>query len=204
LFSERRAKLGGTQGRNLVLAIAICLIAVLGAAGCGGSSDSSTATVTEAASEAEAASGSESSGDESEVLAGISPPSGSTLLDSKSRNGVVYKHYSTSKSPSEVESTYKQELTSASWSIENSGGSGGGWGPYGGSDYGLTAKREDDYFDLEAGGEDNSTSYFEICATSGEGTRDDCDELSNESNQDSNSGGSESGSESESTESGGS
>ncbi len=81
------------------------------------------------------------------------------------------------------------------WSIKSSGGSGGGWGPYGGSDYGLTAKREGEYIDLEAGGEDDSTSYFEICATDGEGTRDHCDELSEESNQDSDSGGSESGSE---------
>jgi hypothetical protein len=191
------------QGRNLTLAIAICLIAVLGVVGCGGSSDSATTTVTEATSEDEAGSGNES-GAETGVLAGLSPPTGSTLLDSKSRNGVVYEHYSTGKSPSEVESTYKRELTSAGWSIESSGGSGGGWGPYGGSNYGLTAKRENEYFDLEAGGEDESKSYFEICATSGEGARDDCDELSEESNQDSDSGGSGSGSESESTKSGGS
>jgi hypothetical protein len=197
--------LTGKQGRNLALAFAICLIAALGAAGCGGSSSSSsTTTVTETSSEAEAGSGAESGGGESGVLAGISPPSGSTLLDSKSRNGVVYEHYSTGKSPSQVESAYRQELTSAGWSIESSGGSGGGWGPYGGSDYGLTAKREDEYVDLEAGGEEESKSYFEVCATGGEGTRDDCDELSEEANQDSNSGGSGSGSESESTRSGGS
>lgn len=100
------------------------------------------------------------------VIAGISPPSGSNLLDSRSGEGVVYEHYSTSELPSKVESSYEQQLTSAGWPIVSSGGSGGGWGPYGGSDYGLTAKREDDYFDIEAGGEKNSTSYFEICATS--------------------------------------
>jgi len=116
--------LTGRQGRNLALAIAICLIAVLGAAGCG-SSSSDTTSGTEAASGSEATSGAESSGGESGALAGISPPSGSTLLDSKSRNGVVYEHYSTGKSPSQVESTYKQKLTSAGWSIESSGGSGG-------------------------------------------------------------------------------
>jgi hypothetical protein len=84
------------------------------------------------------------------VLAGISPPADSELPDASSSGGVLYQRYSTSDSPSNVESDYKQRLDSAGWSIVNSGGSAGGWGPYGGSDYGLTAKRSDDHVDLQA------------------------------------------------------
>lgn len=196
--------MGKRNTRNLVLALVVCMIAALAAAGCGGGSN--TTTVTESAASGEAGaetSGGESSG-EANPLAGISPPSGSKLLDSKSSNDVFYERYSTSTQPKQVEATYKSELTGSGFSIVSSGGSGGGWGPYGGSDYGLTAKREDEYVDLQAGGEKGSTSYFELCATNGDGSRDDCNELSNQSNQDTDSGGSGSGSDSESTQSGGS
>lgn len=183
-------------GRGLAVALAVCLLAAFAAA-CGGSSGGATVTVTEsteATEPAEAEAGSEEAAEEeasgggaSEALAGISTPPGSELLGSKEGASVVYQHYKTSTEPKAVASFYEEELTSAGWSIESSGGSGGGWGSYGGSDYGLTAKREDDYFDLEAGGEKNSESYFELCA--GPGTRAECEKLSQDEN-DSNSGGS--------------
>jgi hypothetical protein len=192
-------------GRGLALALAVCLLAALAAA-CGGSSDGSTVSESsaETSAESETASGesaeSGSGGGPSEVLAGLSTPSGSTLLGSKESANVVYQHYKTSTEPKEVESYYDEQLTSAGWSIESSGGGGGGWGSYGGSDYGLTAKREEDYFDLEAGGEKSHTSYFEICA--GPGSRSECEEMSENENE-SSSGGSGGNEESES-ESGGS
>lgn len=197
-------------GQGIALVLAVCLLAAFAAA-CGGSGGEATVTVTEPTTEAaeptteagteEAAESEESSEGASEVLAGLSTPSGSELLGSKEGGNVVYQHYKTSSEPKKVESFYKEELTSAGWSIESSGGSSGGWGSWGGSDYGLSAKREDDYFDLEAGGEKNSESYFEICA--GPGTRAECEELSNDEN-DSSSGGSGSDDDESESESGGS
>lgn len=195
-------------GRGPALVLAVCLLAALGAA-CGGSGGGATVTVNESGSETtteeeagsgETVAGEESSGGASEVLAGLSTPSGSELLVAKEGANVVYQHYKTSTEPKAVESFYKQQLTAAGWSIESSGGGGGGWGSYGGSDYGLTAKREEDYFDLEAGGEKDKTSYFEICA--GPGSRSECEELSEEENE-SSSGGS-GGNEESKSKSGGS
>ena len=145
--------------------------------------------------------GTGSAGSPAGLLAGLEPPSGAKLLDERSRGDVVYRRYSSGETPREVEALYGEEVEAAGWSLVESGGSGGGWGPYGGADYGLTAKREDEYFDLQAGGEEGSTSYFEICATAGAGTRAECNELSDESNTSSGGSGSE---ESEGTTSGGS
>ena len=194
-------------GRAWVLAIAVCLLLALGAAACGGSGDGETgaaeATTSEEAAPTEPeANRTRSPGSPSELLAGLEPPSGAKLLDEKPGGDVVYQRYSSSETPQEVEALYGEEVEAAGWSLVESGGSGGGWGPYGGSDYGLTAKREDEYFDLQAGGEKGRTSYFEICATAGAGTRADCNELSNESNT--SSGGSGGSEESEGTNSGGS
>jgi hypothetical protein len=190
-------------GRAWVLAIATCLVLAFGVAACGGSGGGGETGSAEATTSEEAApTEPEGASSPSELLTGIEPPSGAKLLDEKTSGDVIYQHYSTSKTPKQVEELYGEEVQAAGWSIVQSGGSGGSWGPYGGSDYGLTAKRDDDYFDLEAGGEKSSTSYFEICASVAEGTREDCDELSNESS--SNSGGSESGGDDESSESGGS
>jgi len=196
-------------GRGLALVFAVGLIAVFAAA-CGGSGGEGTVTVTEPAgettAEAEAGSGETTASEESgtsgsAVLAGLSTPPGSELLGSKEGASVVYEHYKTSTEPKEVQSFYREELTSAGWTIESSGGNSGGWGSWGGSDYGLTAKREDDYFDLEAGGEKNDDSYFEICA--GPGSRSECEELSNDEN-DSSSGGSGSDDDESESDSGGS
>jgi hypothetical protein len=127
-------------------------------------------------------------------------------LNMRTGEGVVYQHYSTSATASQVVSSYKQQLTGAGWSIVQSGGSGGGWGPYGGSESGLTAKkREDEYVNVQSGGQSGHKSYFEVCATSGKGTRADCDKLSDQANHHTQSGGSHSGSNSNNhTSSGGS
>lgn len=199
----------GSQPRAILVALAAFVAAALAAAGCGSSGETTaTVSVTTTATGGETTTATTSTGSSGggggNPLSGISPPSGSKLLDSRSGNDVYYEHYSTSDSPKQVESTYNQELTSAGWSIESSGGSGGGWGPYGGSDYGLTAKREDDYFDVQAGGQSGHTAYFELCATSGGGSREDCNHLSNESNSHTSSGGSGGGSKHHKSNSGGS
>ncbi len=190
-------------GRAWVLAIAAFLLLAFGAAACGGSGGGATgaveATTGEEAAPDEPVTG--SAGGPAGLLAGLEPPSGAKLLDERSRGDVVYRRYSSGETPREVEALYGEEVEAAGWSLVESGGSGGGWGPYGGAAYGLTAKREDEYFDLQAGGEEGSTSYFEICATAGAGTRAECNELSDESNTSSGGSGSE---ESEGTTSGGS
>lgn len=209
------------KGRHIglmSLVVAVGLAVVLAVAGCGSGGNTSSTSTSQASTTSGGGGGAGKAGGGGSgrpggggggvqnPLAGISPPAGSKKLDSRSSGGVVYEHYSTSKSPSQVQSTYKQELTHADWSIVNTGGSGGGWGPYGGSNYGLTAKKSDDYIDLQAGGQQGQTTYFELCATTGNGSRDDCNRLSNQDQQQSHthSGGSQGGSKNNSTRSGGS
>lgn len=200
-------------GRRGAAAIAISAIAAVVAAGCG---SSSTTTVTASGSTpapsptTATTSGGRSQGNTSgssagNPLAGINPPAGSVKLGMNTGDGVLYQHYATSSSPAAVVSHYKQRLTGAGWTIVQSGGSGGGWGPYGGSDSGLTAKkREDEYFNVQAGGQSGHKSYFEVCATSGHGSRADCDKFSDQANHHTTSGGSHGGSSNNSTKSGGS
>lgn len=195
--------------RGLIVALTLGAVAAFGLTACGGGGETTvieteaeaadTTAATDEAATAETTGGEEGGGD---PLTEVAAPTPSTQLDEKSSGKLVYERYETSLEPKQVEATYEEELTGAGWSIESSGGSSGGWGPYGGSDYGLTAKREDEYFDLQAGGEKGGTSYFEVCA--GEGTREECDKLSDGSN-DSDSGGSESDDDdSDDTDSGGS
>jgi hypothetical protein len=102
-------------------------------------------------------------------------------------------------------SSYKNQLTRVGWTTVNKGGSGGGWGPYGGSNFGVTAKkRENEFVDVQAGGQRGQKTYFEVCATSGNGQRSTCDSLSDQANHRTHSGGSQSGSNPNSTTSGGS
>lgn len=206
-----------TRVRPFAAAIAISAIAAA-AAGCGGSSTTTvTATPSTTGTAAAAAAGTANSstsaagtsttggasggggtsggGGASKPLAGISPPPGSTKLNSRSGDGVAYVRYSTNISPARVRSSYRRELTSMGWSIVNNGGSGGGWGPYGGSNYGLTAKKnEDEFVDVQAGGQRGQKAYFEVCATRGKGNRSSCDSFSDQAHHHTHSGGSQSGS----------
>lgn len=200
-------------GRRGAATVAISAIAAMVAAGCG---SSSTTTVTGSASTPAAppttattngggSQGKTSGGSAGSPLAGINPPAGSQKLGMNTGDGVIYQHYATSSSPAAVVSHYKQQLTGAGWKIVQSGGSGGGWGPYGGSESGLTAKRrEDEYVSVQAGGQSGHKSYFEVCATSGHGSRADCNRFSDEANHHTTSGGSHGGSHNNSTKSGGS
>jgi hypothetical protein len=194
MFQRRRA-------RPTTAAIAISAVV---AAGCGSSSTttvtapSSTtapAPTTTTTSGGASGAGTSGAGNGGNPLTGINPPAGSVKLGMSVGDGVVYQHYSTSSSPSQVVSHYNQQLTGAGWTIVQKGGSGGGWGPYGGSSSGLTAKkREDEYFNVQAGGQSGHKSYFEVCATSGHGSRAGCDKFSDQANHHTQSGGSQSGS----------
>lgn len=176
-------------GRGLALVLAVCLLAVLGAA-CGSSGGESTATessepateaeapAAETETEAEPEAESEASGEGgSEILASFSTPPGSTLQGTKKGAKVVHQDYKTSTAPQEVISFYEEQLSSAGWTLE-AGDSGSG-------EYGVSAKLEGNYFDVEADTETNST-HFELCA--GPGTETECEALSNEKS-DSSSGG---------------
>jgi hypothetical protein len=210
--------------RSVVAAIAMFGIAGLAAAGCGGSS---TTTVTAAAATTAATtssttatatttggssggggsggSGGSGGGGAASALAGINPPPGSKKLSSRSGDGVVYVRYSTPVSPKNVVSNYTRQLSGKGWTIVNRGGSGGGWGPYGGSSFGVTGKKnENDYIDVQAGGQSGHATFVEVCATTGKGTRSQCDQFSDQANHHTHSGGSQSGSNNHSTNSGGS
>ena len=200
-----------TRVRSFAAAIAISAIAAV-AAGCGSSSTTTvtatpsatvtaapsttvTATPSTAAAGGSTTGGGSGGGGASKPLAGISPPPGSTKLNSRSGAGVVYARYSTNMSPAQVRSSYSRQLTSMGWSIVNSGGAGGGWGPYGGSNYGLTAKKnEDEFVDVQAGAQRGQKAYFEVCATRGKGNRSTCDSFSDQAHHHTHSGGSQSGS----------
>ena len=145
-------------------------------AACGGSSTTTTVVETSGGG-----SGSTTKSSDSNTASGGVPlkaPSGSDTLNTSDRNGVEYARYSNSGlSPKQVVSAYNSEAKSAGWEIVKSDGGGGGWGPYGGSDYGMIAKKGNEYFGVQAGGEKGRTTYFEACAGP---DADDCHNLSND------------------------
>ncbi|MSX01807.1 MAG: hypothetical protein F2813_01450 [Actinobacteria bacterium] len=150
-----------------------CAAVVLAA--CGGSS--TTTTVVQESSGGTTTKSSDSSTTKGGIA--LSAPSGSDQLNSSDRSGVEYVRYSNSdKTPAEVVAAYKQEASSAGWSITKDSGGGGGWGPYGGSNYGLRAKKDGEYFAVQAGGQKGHTTYFEACSGSGSGSI--CEDLSSD------------------------
>lgn len=144
-------------------------------AACGGSSTTTTVVETSGGS-----GGTKTSSDGNTSSGGVplKAPSGSDTLNTSDRNGVEYARYSNSKlSPKDVVSSYSSEAKSAGWDIIKSNGGGGGWGPYGGSDYGMIAKKGNEYFGVQAGGQKGGPTYFEACAGP---DANDCHDLSND------------------------
>lgn len=109
-------------------------------------------------------------------LANVSPPPGSKKVDSGKTGGTAWARYSTSTSPKGVVAAYASEFKTDGWKVVQAGGTGGGWGPYGGSGSGLTAKKARDYADVQAGAARGGKTWFEICA--GPGSRTACDRIS--------------------------
>ncbi len=168
---KRHFKLAGAG----LMGVAAALVAA-----CGGSSTTTTVVETSGG-------GSGSSGNTEPGGVPLKAPSGSDTLKTSDRNGVEYARYANSKlSPKEVVSDYNSEAKAAGWEIVRSNGGGGGWGPYGGSDYGMIAKKGSNYFAVQAGGEKGNTTYFEACAGP---DADDCHDLSNEAHSGSNGSG---------------
>lgn len=172
--------------RGLALVLAVCLLAALAAA-CGSSGGEATVAessepAAETETESEPAAESEASGEGgAEILASFPTPPGSNQQGTKEGPKMVHQDYKTSTAPQEVVSFYEEQLSSAGWTIEQ--------GDAGSAEYGVSAKLEGNYFDVESDLE-GSTTHFELCA--GPGTEAECEALSNESKDSSNSGGSSS------------
>lgn len=118
------------------------------------------------------------------------PPAGSKQIADKQSGGATYARYSISgMTAEEVGKQYKSEAQSAGYTIKSSGGGGGGWGEWGGSEYGLTAQKDDGYLAVQAGGSSKGPTYFEVCVGPDSSVEDLCDSHSDDTS-DSDSGGS--------------
>lgn len=161
-------------------------------AGC--SSDSSpepveTVTETAAATPAETAAATPAE----TQAAGTSPtaPAGATEVDSSNEGGMQYTRYKISGTSAEdVVSGYEEQFKAAGYTITNAGGSGGGWGQWGGDGYGMDASKDGSFASVQAGGSDSGPTYFEVCLGPDESVVDQCGEQSQNDENDSNSKGS--------------
>ncbi|MCH9815409.1 MAG: hypothetical protein K0U64_03010 [Actinomycetia bacterium] len=96
------------------------------------------------------------------------PPSGSKELENTSNGAVQYAKYSNQEmTPGQVVQSYEKNAETAGYTVTDSGGSGGGWGDYGGGAYGMTAKKPGSYLSVQAtgysAGESNRNTNFEVC-----------------------------------------
>lgn len=118
-------------------------------------------------------------------------PAGAKELNTKTTSSMVYGHYEISgTSPEDVVDGYESALKADGYSITNAGGSGGGWGKWGGSGYGMDAEKDGSYASVQAGGSTSGPTYFEVCVGADESVVDECGEHSEKQNSDSNSSGS--------------
>lgn len=166
-------------------------------AGC--SSSSSTpepeVTVTETAAATAAATPEQTAAATPEQTAAASgsatPPSGATEVDSANENGMQYTRYKISGTSAEdVVSGYEAQFKAQGYTIDNAGGSGGGWGKWGGSGYGMDASMDGSFASVQAGGSDNGPTYFEVCIGTDKSVVDNCGQQSQNDENDSNSKGS--------------
>lgn len=170
-------------------------------AACGGSDDASTATTAAGGGSATTAPATTAAGGGGSTSV-PAPPAGSQLLQEANENGATYWRYSINgQTPQQVVATYQSELTAAGFAVTNSGGGGGGWGKWGGANAGVSADKDGEYIDVQAGGQSSGPTYFEVCAGPSEQSVEDCENSSQgpgeqnqnqdqNQNNDSNSGGS--------------
>lgn len=117
-------------------------------------------------------------------------PSGAKQLDNKTTAAMTYGHYKISgTTPKKVVSDYESTFKSQGYNITNAGGSGGGWGKWGGSNYGMDAESGSSYASVQAGGSKSGPTYYEVCIGPDKGVVDNCDSHSR-NHKDSQSGGS--------------
>lgn len=93
------------------------------------------------------------------------PPAGAKALASRSGPaGGTFTRYETAQGPAAVVGYYESGLKTAGFSVTSTGGGGGGWGGSGGSGAGLTGNNGTTFVAVEAGGSNQGSTYFEVCA----------------------------------------
>jgi len=144
--------------------------AVLALAGCSSDSASSgnaSATPTASASAVESHSAVPTGG----VPA---PPSGSRETGSEINGEASYKAYATSATPASVIAHYSAAMKAENWKVTSEGGGGGGWGQWGGSGSGVEGNNGTTFVAVNAGGEQDSTTNFEVCTGPSAASVDNC------------------------------
>lgn len=167
----------------------------LALAGCSSSSPEPAVTVTETAPAATpATSATPTAATEvapTEAAASPTPPAGATKIDSANESGMQYTRYKIQGTTAEqVVSDYEAQFKAAGYSITNAGGSGGGWGQWGGEGYGMDASKDGSFASVQAGGATSGPTYFEVCLGTDENVVDNCGQESQNDENDSNSKGS--------------
>ncbi len=165
----------------------------------GSSTDTATPTAEVTVTETAAASPAESAAAtpaettaETQAAAGLpAAPAGAKEVDEENESGMQYARYKVEgTSAKAIVDDYESELKSSGYTIENSGGSGGGWGKWGGSGYGMDAEKDGTYVSVQAGGSSGGPTYYEVCVGSDKSVVDQCSNESSDDENDSNSKGS--------------
>lgn len=78
-------------------------------------------------------------------------------------------------------SFYSQEWQSQGYTIDNSGGGGGGYGQYGGSNSTVEGSKDGSFVHAQAGGSSSGPTYFEVCLGADQSAVDECGNQSNSS-----------------------
>lgn len=166
----------------------------LALAGCSSSTPQPEVTVTEtaaAATPAMPATTESASSAAAPAAAAPTAPSGATEVDSADEDGMTYTRYKVEGTSAEdVVSDYEAQFKAAGYTITNAGGSGGGWGQWGGDGYGMDANKDGSFASVQAGGSESGPTYFEVCLGTDESVVDNCGQQSQNEESDSNSKGS--------------
>ena len=158
-------------------------------AGCSSSSPEPAVTVTEtaaAATPAATAAATEAPAPAATPAAAApTTPAGATEVDSANESGMQYTRYKIEGTTAEqVVSDYEAQFKAAGYTITNAGGSGGGWGQWGGEGYGMDASNSGSFASVQAGGSKGGPTYFEVCLGTDESVVDNCGQQSqNEKNE---------------------
>lgn len=199
------------SGHQLPQYRAVRILLTLGAAGalvgaCSSSSDtteaattapaetsSAAAPETSAAAETSAASAAATTDDaDDDAKFGLPPaPSGAKEIEDEDEDNVSYARYSIDgMTAEEVVAGYEKQFKADGFTITNAGGSGGGWGKWGGDGYGMDAEKSGAFASVQAGGSSSGPTYFEVCVGADKSVVDQCGNFSQDDDEDSQSNGS--------------
>lgn len=166
-----------SPAKALIVASSVGAVALALGACSSGSSGSTTVTVTATPSAAPSSAAAKPSVEPSATAASVSlpaAPAGASVLQTSNNNGVQYARYSTSEQPAQVVSYYSGQWQNEGYAITNTGGGGGGWGKYGGSDAGATGSKSGSFVAVQAGGSTQGPTYFEVCQGANQQAVDEC------------------------------